>query len=120
MAHVVLPSRDKKDQRTPHLVGKYANSAIEFLLENFRKKKLNPKDAIIKLTGGSQMFKNASKGILNIADRNIKSITEELDKHGLKVSKKDLGGSKGRTIFFFLETGEIKIYFAGGKFKTQI
>lgn len=119
MAHVVLPARDEKDQRTPHLVGKYANSAFDYMMNYFKKNKLDPTKAIIKLTGGSKMF-GRQKGILNIADRNIESITNELNKLGLKVSDTDLGGNKGRSIFFHLDTGEIKIYFAGGKPKSVI
>lgn len=122
MAHIVLPARDEKDQRTPHLVGKYANSALDYLMNYFKTNKLNPKDAIIKMTGGSKMFVNreGSHGILNIADRNIKSVRGELEKYGLKVSSTELGGNKGRSVFFHLDTGKIKIYLAGGIPKGSI
>lgn len=120
MAHVVLPARDKEDQKTPNLKGKYANIAIEELVNWAMKNKMNNGDLEIKLVGGAKMFKNTVSDVLNISDRNIESINQELAKHNLKAKKTELGGHKGRSIFFNLETGEIKIYHAGGKLKAVI
>ena len=120
MAHVVLPARDVETARTPNLKGKYANMAVEELVGWTKKNKIPLADIEIKLTGGAKMFKHATSEILNISDRNIESVKEELAKYGLKPGKTELGGSKGRSIFFFLETGEIKIYHAGSKLKAVI
>ena len=120
MAHVVLPARNKEEQMTPHLKGKYANIAIEELVNWVSKNKFTNGDIQIKLVGGAKMFKNTVSDVLNISDRNIESITAELAKFKLKPQKTELGGNKGRSIFFDLETGEIKIYHAGGKLKAVI
>ena len=120
MAHVVLPSRDREDQKTPHLKGKYANIAVEELVNWAMKNKISASELEIKLVGGAKMFKNTVSDVLNISDRNIESITSELAKHNLKAKKTELGGNKGRSIFFNLETGEIKIYHAGGKLKAVL
>lgn len=120
MAHVVLPARDKDDQKTPNLKGKYANIAVEELVKWYSKNKMNTADIEIKLVGGAKMFKNTVSDVLNISDRNVESINAELTKYNLKPKKTELGGNKGRSIFFNLETGEIKIYHAGGKLKAVI
>ena len=120
MAHVVLPAHDKNDALTPNLKGKYANIAIEELVNWSNRQKFNFKDVEIKLVGGAKMFKNSVSEVLNISDRNVESITSELTRFNLKASKTELGGNKGRSIFFNLENGEIKIFHAGGKLKAVL
>lgn len=120
MAHVVLPARDKETALTPNLKGKYANSAIEELVYWLKKNKYSPDEIQIKLVGGAKMFKNTVSDVLNISDRNIESITKELAKYNLKAHKTELGGNRGRSIFFNLENGQIQIFHAGGKLKQVI
>ena len=120
MAHVVLPARDKEIALTPNVKGKYANIAVEELVNWLKKNKIPQNEIQVKLVGGAKMFKNTVSDVLNISDRNIESISQELAKYNLKVYKKELGGNKGRSIFFNLENGEIKIFHAGGKLKAVI
>ncbi len=120
MAHVVLPARDKSEALTPKLKGKYANFAVEELVNWLKRNKIPLNEVQVKLVGGAKMFKNTVSDVLNISDRNIESINQELAKYNLKASKTELGGHKGRSIFFNLENGEIKIFHAGGKLKAVI
>ena len=120
MAHVVLPARDIETALTPNLKGKYANIAIEELVNWLKKNRIPNEEVQIKLVGGAKMFKNTVSDVLNISDRNIESITQELAKYKLKPHKTELGGNKGRSIFFNLENGQIQIFHAGGKLKEII
>ena len=120
MAHVVLPAREKDIALTPNLRGKYANIAVEELISWAKRNKIPTEELTIKLVGGAKMFKNSVSDVLNISDRNVESITQELAKYKLKANKTELGGNKGRSIFFHLDTGEIKIFHAGGKLKEII
>ena len=120
MAHVVLPARDKEKALTPNLKGKYANIAVDELVNWVKKNKIPQDEVQVKLVGGAKMFKNTVSDVLNISDRNIESVTQELAKYNIRVNRKELGGNKGRSIFFNLENGEIKIFHAGGKLKAVI
>lgn len=120
MAHVVLPTRDKEVTLKPNLRGKYANIAVEELVGWTKRNKIPLDELTIKLVGGAKMFKNTVSDVLNISDRNVESVTQELAKYKLKPNKTELGGNKGRSIFFHLDTGEIKIFYAGGKLKEII
>lgn len=120
MAHVVLPSRDPKEILTPKLKGKYANIAINELVTWSTKQKIRLEELQVKLVGGAKMFRNSVSDVMNISDRNIESITQELTKYKLRPVKTELGGYKGRSIFFNLETGDIAVYLAGGKLKAII
>ena len=118
IAHIMLPS--SKNARTPDLKGKYADSAVEELIDVFKKKKIPKSKIRVKIVGGSSMFAQLKTNAFDIANRNIEAVKNHLQKHELKVSGSDVGGNKGRTINFHLETGEIKIYAAGGKLKKVL
>ena len=118
IAHIMLPS--SKNARTPNLRGKYADSAVEELIKVFKKKKIPKSQIQVKMVGGSSMFSQLKSNAFDIAKRNIEAVKNHLQSYELKISGSDLGGNKGRTINFNLETGEIKIYAAGGKLKKVI
>jgi chemotaxis protein CheD len=120
MAHVVLPARDRDDILTPEFKGKYANTAVEELINWTKKNKFDLSEIKVKLVGGAKMFKNSVSDVLNISERNIESIKEEFFKYNIKIDKTELGGTKGRSILFNLENGEIRIFHAGGKLKAII
>jgi chemotaxis protein CheD len=118
IAHIMLPSI--KNARTPDLKGKYADSAVKELLNIFKKKKISKNKILVKMTGGSSMFSNLKSNAFDIANRNIDAVKKHLKEYDLKLTASDVGGNKGRTINFDLDTGEIKIYAAGGKLKKII
>jgi chemotaxis protein CheD len=118
LAHVMLPS--STNAKTPELKGKYADLAVKELVSIFRRKKISKKNITIKIVGGSSMFAKFKRNSFDIASRNIEAIKEQLATFDLKVSASDLGGTKGRTINFYLEDGSIKIYNAGGKLRKII
>ena len=56
------------------------------------------------------MFKLSSDGFMkDIGINNVKKVREILTKHGIKIIAEDIGGDHGRTVDFYLETGEVKV-----------
>ncbi|MFX0205576.1 MAG: chemotaxis protein CheD [Candidatus Hodarchaeota archaeon] len=111
LAHVVLPSSDRA--RTPQIKGKYADSAIKELIALFQRKKARLENTVVKITGGSNMFSNLNKDVFDIGKKNYLAVEKELKKYNLKIARKDIGGNKGRSIYFNLDNGEIKIFLSG-------
>lgn len=95
MAHVMLPESGGKRDR----LGKYADTAIEILLDELKKKGSSPKTLQSKLVGGAQMFANFS-GNLSIGQRNIEAIRAGLKVKGISIKGEDVGGTKGRTVLY--------------------
>ena len=118
LAHVMLPSSVKALKSTPK--GKYADTAVTELLRRFRKQNILRQKTVIKIVGGSSMFSHRKNQMFDIAARNIEAVKDALKDHNLKISAKVIGGTKGRSILFYLETGEIQVYFAGGQLETII
>ncbi len=113
MAHIVLPSSYKA--KTPELKGKYADTAINRLLDLFKEKKVKTRDITVKITGGANMFAGLRTKVFDIGNKNIQAVKEELQKHNLRIKGENLRGNRGRSVFFHLTDGRIEITLTGGK-----
>jgi chemotaxis protein CheD len=101
MAHAMLPT-SHAGERTP----RFADTAVELLLEEFSKKGILPSQLTAKLAGGADMFPTLAKDASqNIGLRNAEVAKEALKKYGIRVTGEDLGGDHGRSIHFHLEDG---------------
>lgn len=109
LAHILLPSAcqpanpDRRD-------GKYADIAVKAMLEDMLERGCKKENIVAKLAGGASMFKNffetKQKGV---GERNVEAVCSELKKLGIDLVDSDTGGDFGRSIEFFIETGEMKI-----------
>jgi chemotaxis protein CheD len=102
MAHVMLPAAPSGGfSGRPH---RFADIAIPELIEKLVSLGAGRHRMIVKIAGGSSMFKGDS-GIDSIGGRNVAAVVEQLGKCGLRVSAADTGGSHARTIELSTETG---------------
>ncbi|NDB51043.1 MAG: chemotaxis protein CheD [Nitrosopumilaceae archaeon] len=109
LAHIMLP--EAGGNTTSHTTnGKYADQAIDYLLNTMQQKgaKLNKIKA--KIAGGAQIFKTETgNGLFTIGERNIESIKKILDKHGIQVLGEETGKTYGRWVKFDLQNGAVDI-----------
>ncbi len=108
MAHIMLPGRNETHPpaRSSEMPAKYADSAIENLLREFRKMKITDfKSLSIRIVGGAQLFK--FKQVPNIGEKNIRAIREALRKRGLRITAEEVGGNVGRSVWFIADSGKI-------------
>ncbi|AEE13673.1 CheD [Thermodesulfobium narugense DSM 14796] len=95
MAHVMLPSSNgKTDMPT-----KYADTAVNFLLEQLRKNG-SSMDISSKMAGGAKMFNVSESSLLDIGRRNAEALENSLKEAGITLVSKDVGGSFARTVTF--------------------
>jgi len=105
LVHIMLPSSQGKTDRP----GKYADTAIDVLIKELTQIGSSPANLIAKIAGGSAMFKTFS-GNLNIGDRNVEVIRKLLKDQKIPIKGEDVGGSVGRTIFYYpKENGKLVI-----------
>jgi len=108
LAHIMLPSslQTKKEINR----AKFADTAVELIIEEMIKNKVNISKIHAKIAGGAQMFKFAGESnIMKIGERNILAVEENLQKHGIRVLARDVGGNYGRTIIFDPKTGDLNV-----------
>jgi chemotaxis protein CheD len=106
MCHIMLPTyRDGSSS-----FKKYADSAIPMLLDDMEKKGGKRSRVTAKIIGGARMFNITDNSVMgDIGNNNIRKVKEVLKSFNISIIAEDTGGSHGRTIDFYLETGEVKI-----------
>ena len=107
MVHVVLPTCFGKDENNP---AKYADTAVPLLIAEMAKQGVRRSSLIVKIAGGAQMsMAGGLNNTFKTGDRNVAEIETALKKEGLRVASADVGGSRGRTVRMYMETGKITV-----------
>ena len=115
IVHIVLPNSESKANVTPT---KYADTAVPFLLNEMAKQGGSRSRIIVKLVGGAQLsLAPGLDSVFKTGERNLKETEIALAKERIPVVATDVGGNKGRTIHFYLDTGKITIKSAGSEIK---
>ena len=94
---------------SPYLA-KFANTAIPDLVEELEKLGAEKRFLKAKIMGGAHMFGFAKTNkVFNIGARNVEKVKEVLKTLKLRLVAEDVGGSYGRSLYFYLETGDVRV-----------
>lgn len=95
LAHVVLPESIGQENSP----GKFANTAVPFLLQEMSRLGASSIRIRVALAGGAQLFAASGGSKLEIGLRNAAAVTAALKQHNIVVVATDLGGMVGRTVY---------------------
>ena len=110
LSHIMLPSSKKP----PNNFKKYADTAIPFMVDEMVKLGCDKSRMVVKLAGGATMFKYTEASVVgDIGQNNIISVKEVLAGLNIRILSEDVGGDHGRTIDFYLDSGDLKIKIIG-------
>jgi len=113
LLHFLLPENPTNDSS----YFKYGDTGIKEMIRIFRNNGSRIEDIEAKIVGGSVMFTQLLKNTDNaVGPRNVKIAKEILEKSGIRIVGEDTGGDYGRSVEFYLETGELKV----SSYKTGI
>ena len=111
MAHVMLPSYKGFEGQT---IMKFADSAIIELVNQLSRIGASRTSLVAKIAGGAHMFgRSQSSDMLKIGERNAAASLAILAQLRIPVQANDTGGTHGRTIELYLDTGKLKIRTVG-------
>lgn len=114
MAHIMLPDSQGKSERP----AKYADTAVEFLIQELNRLGCRTPSLAAKICGGASMFQ-AFSGNLNIGERNIQAVRLHLKNANIPLVAEDVGGTAGRTVVYCpAENGKISVKTANGTYKV--
>lgn len=109
LAHIMLPD-SRLSSKKRYNPGKFADTAIDALVENMIKLGANARNIKSKIAGGAQMFKVKSENsIMRIGKRNIEAVKQKLDLLNIEIVAEDVAGNYGRTVELHCETGAFTI-----------
>lgn len=106
-AHVVLPSSGGRGG-TP---GKFADTAVPWMLDALQKAGAEPKRVLAKIAGGSNMF--AADGPFQVGAQNAEAVRSQLKSAGIRLVAEHLGGTHGRRVTFHPDTAKLEIECVG-------
>lgn len=88
---------------------KYVDSTIKNMLKKFNENGISNSEIEVKIFGGADVLQTvAGKTKINtIGSQNINSAIKTISEHNLKIIASDIGGERGRKIFFRSKTGEV-------------
>lgn len=109
LAHIMLPDSSLSKHKDFNKY-KYADTAIDMLVEKLLDQSANRYNLKAKIAGGAQMFQlHNSTDVMRIGPRNVEAVIDRLNKHRIPIVAQDVGGNSGRTIEFDPITGKLKI-----------
>ena len=110
LSHVMLPdsSMFTKNENINRM--KFADTAIQDLVKDLVKMGANKSRLVAKIAGGAQMFEMQPGSLIGtIGDRNIFSVKKTLKSLNIPIIAEDTGSNFGRTVYFNLDTGIMKV-----------
>lgn len=112
MAHVVLPSQSlSRDRERP---GRFAELAVPLLLGEMETLGVDRRQVTARLVGGASMFGALiPAGSMHMGQRNVSACRTAVRSAGLRVVAEDVGGERGRSIWFDVATGQVQVRSVG-------
>jgi chemotaxis protein CheD len=108
IAHILLPGASQNGET------KYAETAIEKMLEDMIKQGARKSKIVSKFAGGANVFKQINLEILKIGTRNAISVEETLKQKKIPILAKDVGGEIGRSVMFNPLDGSMIVKYTKG------
>jgi chemotaxis protein CheD len=112
--HYMLPLWNGEGLPTP----RYGNVAIIALIERLQGFGCLTSRLQAKLFGGAAMWDNGNS-LVSVGERNIDQAWLMLERYGIPVVAKDLGGNASRKIIFNSETGEVLLRRQHSTFQSE-
>ena len=107
LAHIMLPDSTAFSNSDNRM--KFADTAIVDMVNDLKMLGSLQTDLTAKIAGGAQMFGNSDDMFGSIGDRNVNSVRNVLRKLRIPIVAEDTGANYGRTLYFYLDTGRVKI-----------
>ena len=111
LLHIMLPTSTLDPSKAQSRPSMFVDSGLELLLRETGKFGLTRERAIACVAGGAQFLD--TKGFFNIGKRNYESLKEAFQQQGLRIHAESVGGLISRSLFLYLDTGEVRIKVSG-------
>lgn len=111
LSHIMLPTiTDFTDSHSVSQPGKYADTAIELLLNRMVDSGSVRIRLRAKIAGGAQMFAPINNtSLAGIGERNVLAVKKELARLRVPIVAEDTGKNYGRTVYFGADDGLMKV-----------
>ncbi|HWQ77397.1 MAG TPA: chemotaxis protein CheD [Anaerovoracaceae bacterium] len=113
LSHIMLPESNMFNSSDINRM-KFADTAIVDLVQDIVRLGADRRRLTAKIAGGAQMFEVQQGSLIGtIGDRNVSSVKDTLHKLKIPVIAEDTRLNYGRTVYFDLDTGIMKVQSLG-------
>ena len=114
LSHIMLPENLRKATASKSDRMKYADTALEDMLQELIRRGARLGSIKAKIAGGANMFNFSENSLLDtIGARNIEAVKSELRRLNIPLIGEDTGKNYGRTVYLDLGDGVMKIQSLG-------
>ncbi len=110
ICHGLLPACEDKGKCSTCGEGfKYIDCSLRNMIALFDKAGAKRSEIEVKSFGGADLFSRAvnSRGLVSVGRQNILMAEGILAREGFSIRKQDVGGLRGRKVYFYTHTGEV-------------
>jgi len=109
LAHIMQPEPLSSSDKISK-IGKYVTTAIPYMITQLHKMGADIHNLKAKIAGGASMFVYAiGSDNKTIGEKNVEKAEQLLKKYGIPIVAKDVLGNIGRSVKFYVSTGELLI-----------
>lgn len=109
LSHIMLPESSMFSKNDINRM-KFADTAIVDLVKDLTRLGADGRRLVAKIAGGAQMFEVQQGSMIGtIGERNVSSVKKALQSLRIPILAEDTGLNYGRTVYFDLETGIMKV-----------
>lgn len=109
LSHIMLPTMVTPSRELKQIY-RFADTAIPTLVHKLEQAGARPVRLKAKIAGGAQMFATAGGSSLsNIGQRNVQAVKQALQKLNIPIIAEDTGKNYGRTLYFNVADGTMRI-----------
>ena len=115
VAHMLLPS-SRNPSEAMSAPAKYISVGVPNLINRMVKNGAARNNLIVKITGGARMLNiPGDHNVLDIGQKNIAEVKAAMQRENIPIVGADVGGTVGRSMQLFIETGRIMIRNLSGR-----
>jgi chemotaxis protein CheD len=115
VAHMLLPT-SRSNAEMMGSPAKYITLGVPNLINKMVKNGASRHNLIVKITGGARMLNiPGENNILDIGQRNITEVRAVMKRENVPILSEDVGGTSGRSIQLFIDTGKILVRSLAGR-----
>jgi len=104
--HAFLPRLADYNVQEDYPVYKFVDTAFEYVLGEFVRMGVNPRALRVSLLGGANGLVDERGGV---GRKNVDAAYEALARHRMTPHQTDVGGDRGRRVFFLTSTGDLEV-----------
>ena len=114
MLHYMLPSSKTSPEKAKQRPAMFADTGIPALFHAMYELGAKKEDIIVKVAGGAAMYDSGES--LNIGKRNYAMLRKIFWKAGITIAAEDVGGTKSRTVWLDVGTGDVTVKSMGEEY----